>query len=443
MPNEIENTFGDAIDFKRLFTVLQRWLWLFILGAIISAASAVLFSARQTPVYEATTNILVNRSSQQPIGDMTQPTMNLPQLVETYVRMLSLDEFLAIASQRLGYDIDGDNIKVSALQNTQIIELRVQDTDPLRAARIADTMVVVLAERNETLQASRYADAEANLDAQIKEIEARIAEVQTQLDAAKDSALIEQVTQAKANIDATVTAMNITQVEVERMETEMSWESARFRLHIFQATLVSQQASLDQQIAARGRQEAKLSDPAVQADPKRVAEVQARMAEWDKQIEATRTRIEDTQKEIIFLTPLDTEAGFDKTLVEKQNLLTTQQYLLASYQDVYTGLLSTEEVKRTTNEIDNAEKNMLLYQEIYVNLLNSLEDVKKQKMQNIPTIEQVSPSVAGEFPVKPRTLLNTLLGGLAGLILAASVVVLRETTDDTIKDREEVEKILG
>ena len=444
MTNESENTLDDAIDFKNIFAILQRWAWLIILSMVIGAAAAFIFSARQTPVYEVSTNILVNRnSSQQSIGDVTQSSMNLPQLVETYVRMLSLDEFLAIASQRLGYEINSDNITVTALQNTQIIELRVQDIDPKRAAHIADTMVVVLAERNETLQASRYADAEASLDVQIKEIEVKIADVQAQLDAAKNSALIEQVTQAKANIDATVTAMNITQVEVDRMEKELSWESAHFRLSLFKSILVQQQASLDQQISARNNQEAKLSDPLVQANPDKVAAVQAHMADMDTQIEATRGQIEDTQKEITFLTPLDTEEGFKKTLVEKQNLLTTQQSLLASYQDVYTGLLSTEEVKRTTNEIDNAEKNLGLYQEIYVNLLNNLEDVKKQKMQNIPTIEQVSPAVAGEFPVKPRTLLNTLLGGLAGLILAGSVVVLRETTDDTIKDRAEVEKILG
>jgi len=117
--------------------------------------------------------------------------------------------------------------------------------------------------------------------------------------------------------------------------------------------------------------------------------------------------------------------------------------LLASYQNIYTNLLSTEEVKRTTNEIDNLEKNLALYQQIYLNLLTSRENVKTQKMQNTPTVEQVSPASAGKDPVIPRTLLNTLLGGLAGLILAGSFVMLRESTDDTLKSKEDVEKLLG
>jgi polysaccharide biosynthesis transport protein len=163
----------------------------------------------------------------------------------------------------------------------------------------------------------------------------------------------------------------------------------------------------------------------------------------ETKISETSQLVERTQNEMEFLTPLDTEQGFDSTMVEKENFLETQQSLLKSYQDVYTSLLSTEEVKRTTNEIDNLNQNLGLYQTIYLNLLSSREDVKRQKMQNIPTVEQVSPAQASNEPVKPRTLLNILLGGLVGLIVALSFVILRENTDDTIKSREEVEQILG
>jgi capsular exopolysaccharide synthesis family protein len=129
--------------------------------------------------------------------------------------------------------------------------------------------------------------------------------------------------------------------------------------------------------------------------------------------------------------------------LEKQNFLKTQESLLVSYQNVYTSLLSTEEVKRTTNEIDNLQQNLVLYQNVYLNLLSSRENVKREKLQNIPTIEQISLSQASKDPVKPRTLLNTLLGGFSGLILAFGFVLLRENTDDTLKSSEEAEQILG
>jgi succinoglycan biosynthesis transport protein ExoP len=441
MPNEFEDNFDDAIDFKRLFAILRSWVWLLILVVVLCAVSAYFYSRQQTPVYEATTNILVTRNSQQSLGDLSQ-TLNLSQIVETYVRMLSLDEFLGIVSQRLGYKVETENVDVSALPNTQVIQLKVQDVDPNRAALIADTMVTVLGEQNETLQAGRYAEAEQNLDIQIKESEAQIAEVQTKLDVAKTGALIEQVTEAQANIDDTVNAIKVTTIELDRLD-KMTWMDAYFLLHDKKARLPKQQVLRDKQIAEKNDLQAKLSsDPKAQTDPKVAAMIQAQITEMDAKIEKTRQLVEETQNEIIFLTPLDTEKGFDFSVVEKENFLKTQQSLLTSYQDVYTSLLTTEEVKRTTNEIDNLNQNLALYQNIYLNLLSSREDVKKQKMQNIPTVEQISLSLASEDPVKPRTLLNTLLGGLAGLILALGFVMLRNMTDDTVKSREEVEKLL-
>ncbi|MBK8418007.1 polysaccharide biosynthesis tyrosine autokinase [Candidatus Villigracilis saccharophilus] len=138
-----------------------------------------------------------------------------------------------------------------------------------------------------------------------------------------------------------------------------------------------------------------------------------------------------------------TEGDFNSVVVEKENFLKTQQSLLTSYQNVYTNLLSTEDIKRSTNEIDNLRQNLELYQNRYLDLLNSRENIKNQKLQNIPTIEQVSPAAASERPVKPRTSLNTLLGGVAGLILALSFVLLRDMTDDAIKGREDVESLLN
>ena len=369
--------------------------------------------------------------------------MNLTQLVETYVRMSSLDQFLGIVSQRLGYKVDAKNVDVFSLTNTQVIQLKVLDVDPIRAAKIADTMVVVLREQNETLQAGRYAEAEQSLEKQITDIEASIADVQAKLDTAKTSALVQQTAEAQSNIDTTVNAIKDTTAELKRLG-KMTWVDAHFLLVNNKGNLTHQQAVLDQQTAAQSALQVGLSsDPQAQTDANYAKLIQGQITDLETKIEKTRQSIEDTQKEIAFLTPLDTKKGFDATVVEKENLLKTQESLLTSYQNVYTSLLSTEEVRRSTNEIDNLKQNLALYQNIYLGLLSNREDIKKQELQNIPTIEQVSPSRASDKPVKPRTLLNTLLAGAGGLILALAFITVREMTDDTLKSRNEVEELLG
>ena len=441
MSNDFEENLDDAIDFKRLFAALRRWAWLLILVTVLGVASAYFYSRQQIPVYEATTNILVTRNSQQTIGDISQ-SLNLTQLVETYVRMLTLNEFLGIVSERLGYTVATGNVKVSALTNTQVIQLHVQDTDPARAALIADTMVIVLGEQNESLQAGRYSEAERSLDIQIADLETRIADVQAKLDEAKTDALVKQIAEAQTNIDATVSAIKAVTLDLQRLRT-MTWYGARFGLREKESLLVEQQAQFDRLNAQLANQQTKLTDPQVQADANLLSSIQTQITYLEGQIEKTHLSIEDTQKEIEFLKPLITEGDFNSVVVEKENFLKTQQSLLTSYQNVYTNLLSTEDIKRSTNEIDNLRQNLELYQNRYLDLLNSRENIKNQKLQNIPTIEQVSPAAASERPVKPRTSLNTLLGGVAGLILALSFVLLRDMTDDAIKGREDVESLLN
>jgi polysaccharide biosynthesis transport protein len=442
MPNESENNFDAAIDFKRLFTILQNWAWLLILVTVLGALSAYGCSRLQTPVYEATTNILITRNLQQSVGDFSQ-TLSLSEVVQTYVSRLSLDEFLETVSQRLGYKVETDNVNVSALPNTQVIQLRVQDVDPVRAALIADTMINLLREQNEALQAGRYAEAVQSLDIQIKDDETLIADIEAKLNEAKTNAFIEQTNQAKANIDTTINAIKVTTLELDQLH-KISWTDVPSLLSDKKSSLTQQQALLDQQIAEGNALQLKLSsDPQAQTDPNYAASLKVQIAGMDTNIEQTRQLIEETQNDIEFLTSLDTEQSFISAVVEKDNFLKTQQSLLTSYQNEYSDLLSSGEVKHTTNEIDDLQRNLDLYQNSYLNLMNSREDVKKQKLQNIPTLEQINPALTAKDPVKPRTLLNSLLGGLAGLILALGFVILRDMTDDTINGREEVETLLG
>jgi polysaccharide biosynthesis transport protein len=442
MPNESENNFDAAIDFKRLFAILQNCAWLLILVTVLGAVSAYVYSRLQRPVYEATTNILITRNLQQSVGDFSQ-TLSLSEVVQTYVRRLTLDEFLETVSQRLGYKVETDNANVSALPNTQVIQLKVQDVDPARAALIADTMVKILGEQNEALQAGRYAEAVQSLDIQIKDDETLIADIEAKLNEAKTNAFIEQTNQAKANIDATVNAIKVTTLELEQLH-KISWTDVPSLLSDKKISLPQQQALLDQQIAEGNALQLKLSsDPQAQTDPNYAAALKVQIAGMDTSIQQTRQLIEETQNDIEFLTSLDTEQSFISAVVEKDNFLKTQQSLLTSYQNEYSDLLSSGEVKHTTNEIDDLQRNLDLYRNSYLNLMNSREDVKKQKLQNIPTLEQISPALTAKDPVKPRTLLNTLLGGLAGLILALIFVVLRDMTDNTIRDREEVETLLS
>jgi capsular exopolysaccharide synthesis family protein len=441
MQNESNDVSDLVIDLKKLFTILLRWTWLLVLGAVMSAVASFLFSQRQTPVYEATTSILVTRSSVPTVADLSQ-TLSLSQVVDTYVRMMSADEFLDIVSQKMGYQVETENVNVVALPNTQVIQLQVQDIDPVRAALTADTMVKILREQNAAMQAGRYAEVEKSLDAQILDTEKQIADLQAKLDAAKNAALIAQITQAKVNIDTTVDDIQVTTLELDRLN-KLGWEKVQDQLANDKTRLAEQQVLLDQQIAENEKLKSTYaSDPKVKTDLKYAALIKQQTTDLVAKIVQTRISIQEIQKEIDSLTPFATEQDFLSTIIKKENLLKTQQSQLAAYQSVYSTLLSTGEAK-STSEIDGLKQNLMLYQNTDIGLVSSREDIKKQKLQNTPPIEQIRPALASTTPVRPRTMLNTLLGGAAGLIIALFFVTLREMTDGTIKDSKEFGKLLN
>jgi capsular exopolysaccharide synthesis family protein len=59
------------------------------------------------------------------------------------------------------------------------------------------------------------------------------------------------------------------------------------------------------------------------------------------------------------------------------------------------------------------------------------------------TVSIVEPAVTPTAPVRPRTLLNSLLGALAGLFIGGVIALVYEYLDDTVKTPDDVERAAG
>jgi polysaccharide biosynthesis transport protein len=164
------------------------------------------------------------------------------------------------------------------------------------------------------------------------------------------------------------------------------------------------------------------------------------------QIASLQSESSQLQQEIQASSPKTPE---EQTLLDgKQARLAQIQPILALYQQTLVNLTVYGQSKDSTTADSNSTLSLLkttqnLYQQIYLSILTSLENVRLARLQNTPNIVQIDMATAPEKPIRPRTLLNTLLGGMGGLILAAGGVFLKEVLDDTLKTPEEVENILN
>jgi non-specific protein-tyrosine kinase len=166
----------------------------------------------------------------------------------------------------------------------------------------------------------------------------------------------------------------------------------------------------------------------------------------EEQIAALQAENSGLQQDINNLTPPSTTE--QQTLLdEKKARLEQIQPLLSLYQQSYTNLVVYGQPVQGNSASTNTNLTLLqttqsLYQQIYSSILNNLESVRLARLQNTPNVVQIEPATVPEKPVRPRTLVNTALAGVVGLMLAVGFVFLKEYLDDTLKTPEDIERLL-
>lgn len=114
------------------------------------------------------------------------------------------------------------------------------------------------------------------------------------------------------------------------------------------------------------------------------------------------------------------------------------QARLAELETSMTGSLSAEQVQELQGEINELEKLIAGWENNYTQLLIFVEGDKSPNYLAV-----VEPAQASLEPVRPRVLLNTLLAGVVGLMLALGVVFLIEHLDDSLKSTTDLSQVVG
>ena len=186
------------MEIKKFYTLFRRWLWLMLTGLILAAVGGYLISARQTPMYQASTRFVVMRAAQTNADYYSY--LDSQQLISTYTELLTTERLTQKASELLGFDVQVGQATATQVGDTQFVRLTVNDTDPIQATAIANALVDLLIAENEDLQAVRYITAEENLQNRINSVQAQITILQDQINDISDLTVKEQLAQVESQI---------------------------------------------------------------------------------------------------------------------------------------------------------------------------------------------------------------------------------------------------
>lgn len=367
------------MELKLIFTIIRRWAWLMIIGAVIGAGAAYIYSIYQTPIYEATTKFMVLTVPDSGLSDVQ--IVSDKELAETYIELLTTQPVLDATNEIVGSTVRASQISAERVPSTRLIEVTVRSDDAQEAALIANTLVDVLARQNEALQASRYSSTEESLQLQVQEIEQEISQLQEQLTARSEQSLVDLEQQ----------------VEQQKVELEQ-------RIFQLQAEIAPLQQEIDDLIP--------------DALPNQLPPPLT--AEQRNLLNQKRTELAQKQ----FVLDLATETYFRLTLPENQ--LTPE--------DPAPSVQAAE---------DFQQANLALYQQIYSTLLSNYEAVRLARLQNTPNIVQVELATAPVSPILPQPIRNAILGGIIGLVMAGTLAFIIEYLDDTLKTPADISTHLG
>ncbi len=211
------------MELRRYIDLFLRWWWVILLGTLLAATSAYIVSKNSTPVYQASATLLVDQSKQA-TTDYTS-LLTSERLSQTYAEWLRKRPVLDETIRRLELSTTAERlaakIEVQLVRNTQLLVISVEDTDPARAAAIANLLPQVFREQNSALQAQRFESAKASIEEQLSQVRAEIVNSQEALDAAKATGNTTDAERALQEQRATETSLikNLADIRLEEAKS--------------------------------------------------------------------------------------------------------------------------------------------------------------------------------------------------------------------------------
>lgn len=189
---------NDFVELRNIIITGLKWWWLMVVLTALAAASGYVVSQRQTPVYEASTTLIVGQTIQT-VNPNNGDILLSERLARTYADMARRQPVLQAVIETLNLSSSWRALKgrVQAMlvTDTQLVEITVKASSPEEARQIADEIahqLILLSptslknqqqSENQRRIRERIEDLQAKIDAGQERIKALEAAMETSLSA--------------------------------------------------------------------------------------------------------------------------------------------------------------------------------------------------------------------------------------------------------------------
>jgi polysaccharide biosynthesis transport protein len=430
-----------------LYLKVLRRRWPVILAVlVVTVASAVIFTMRQTPIYQAAATVLIDPEPPK-VVNITEVTNDMGASQEYYATQYKVLESRAVVEpviqrlnlkQRLPHVGGADDpylalvgdLTIAAVKNTRLVLVKFDDPDPALAMTIANAVAEQYVRYGLEMKQKDAQTATVWLNEQIQALRAK----------AQQSSQALQAYQVKADLLGVQDQRQITQQKI---------------IDFNRAYLEAQSLRLSS--------ESKLKELTRLAKDPSAAETIFIVAD-DPLIRKLKTEASDLQIERSKLTQIYREKHPDLQQLDaqirqvNQRLNAELQKMVRAVETEYqvakareaTLLANVNELRREARALSEREAQALSLQrekdsveDLQATVLKRLKETGLTSALTASNIRVVEAAALPTFPIRPRTRLIWTLSAVCGLALGVGVAFLAESLDNRIRSANDIERVLG
>ena len=174
----------DTFELRQIIYVVRRWLRFIVASVFIAFVLGFFVTSQMDPTYEATASLLVVPSKDSKATEYST-LIAAERLAFTYSQMMKGNSLLSQVIEDLGLDIKpkqlASRISPEPVTETQLVRIKVKDTSPDLAAKIANQLATVFVDYLENIQAGRYANSLVNKKQEMDDLSKKIEEAKVSI----------------------------------------------------------------------------------------------------------------------------------------------------------------------------------------------------------------------------------------------------------------------
>src|ERR1700752_294348 len=445
--------FEQHLDLAACWWAIRKRRWLILTTFFVVLTPVAIWVIWQKPIYRAHTLLEIQKESRDILTaqDLFAPDAVSDAYLETQYKILENDSLVGQVIDQLGLDYVPeftpsswrsrpaakervlarvrDQLQVSPIRRSRLVEISFDSQDPQLAARVVNTLASDYIEGADEARLEASQKASQSLSRQLADVKTRLEESQTALPTfarENDLVFLETGGGNKENlVDQRIRRLQeeLTKAQATRIERESVYNLVRSGDNaslpgVFENKPIQ---DLTVQLADLERQLAQLTTTFTPDYPK--------AQQLQSQINSIQTALSRERKHAAEQSTNEYAAAVKWEQLARHELEQQQQRL-------YGNTKQFAEYNRLKRDVDTN-------QSLYDSLLQHLKEAGYSPELKASEIRVVDPAKAPQTPASPKVALNLGLAAALGLLLGVGLAFVTESMDTTFKSPEEMESFLG